>query len=82
MESARKEFDGNAIVVQSDAASLGDIDTLAKLVRSDFEPIHAMFVNAGKTRLAPFEETTEGAYDELFALNAKNPISRYRDWLR
>jgi len=73
LEAARTEFDGNAIVVQSDAASLGDIDTLAKLVKSDFEPIDALFVNAGQTRFAPFEETTEGAYDELFALNAKGP---------
>ena len=73
LDAARKEFDGNAIVVQSDAASLGDIETLAKLVKSDFEPIDALFVNAGQTRFAPFEETTEGAYDELFAVNAKGP---------
>ncbi len=73
LEAARKEFDGNAIVVQSDAASLGDIETLAKLVKSDFEPIDALFVNAGQTRFAPFEETTEGGYDELFAVNAKGP---------
>ena len=73
LDEARKEFDGNAIVVQSDAASLGDVETLAKLVRSDFEPIDALFVNAGQTRFAPFEEMTEGAYDELFAVNAKGP---------
>ena len=73
LDAAREEFDGNAIVVQSDAASLGDVETLAKLVRSDFEPIDALFVNAGQTRFAPFEETTEGAYDELFAVNAKGP---------
>ena len=73
LDAARKEFDGNAIVVQSDAASLGDVETLAKLVRSDFEPIDALFVNAGQTRFAPFEETTEGAYEELFAVNAKGP---------
>ena len=73
LDAARKEFGGNAIVVQSDAASLGDVETLAKLVRSDFEPIDALFVNAGQTRFASFEETTEDAYDELFAVNAKGP---------
>ena len=73
LDAARKEFGGNAIVVQSDAASLGDIETLAKLIRSDFEPIEALFVNAGQTRFARFEETTEVAYDELFAVNAKGP---------
>ena len=73
LDAARKEFDANAIVVQSDAASLGDVERLAKLVKSDFEPIDALFVNAGQTRFATFEETTEGAYDELFAVNAKGP---------
>ena len=73
LDAARNEFDGNAIVVQSDAASLADIETLAKLVKSDFEPIDALFVNAGQTRFAAFEETTEDAYDELFAVNAKGP---------
>ena len=73
LDAARQEFEGNAIVVQSDAASLGDVETLATLVQSDFEPIDALFVNAGQTRFAPFEEMTEGAYDELFAVNAKGP---------
>ena len=73
LDAARKEFNGNAIVVQSDAASLGDIEALAKLVKSDFEPIDALFVNAGQTRFAPFEQTTEDAYDDLFAVNAKGP---------
>ena len=64
LDAARREFGENAIVVQSDAASLGDIETLAKLVQSDFAPIDALFVNAGQTRFAAFEEMTEGAYDD------------------
>jgi len=73
LEAARKEFGENAIVVESDAASLTDIEKLAKRVESDFEQVDALFVNAGQTRFAPFEEMTEGAYDELFTVNTKGP---------
>jgi NAD(P)-dependent dehydrogenase (short-subunit alcohol dehydrogenase family) len=73
LEAARKEFGENAIVVESDSASLADIETLAQRIQSDFKPIDALFVNAGQTRFAPFEEMAEGAYDELFAVNTKGP---------
>ena len=73
LDAAREEFGENAIVVESDAASLSDIEKLAERVKADFEPIDALFVNAGQTRFAPFEEMTEGAYNELFAVNAKGP---------
>ncbi len=73
LDAAREEFGENAIVVESDAASLPDIQKLADRVETDFQPIDALFVNAGPTRFAPFEEMTEGDYDELFAVNAKGP---------
>ena len=73
LDSAREEFGDKAIVVESDAASLPDIGQLADRVKTDFQPLDALFVNAGQTRFASFEETTEGDYDELFAVNAKGP---------
>ena len=42
-------------------------------------------MNAGQTRFAPFEETTEGDYDELFAVNAKGPyftVQKLTPWMR
>ncbi len=72
-------------MVESDAASLSDIGKLADRVKTDFQPIDALFVNAGQTRFAPFEETTEGAYDELFAVNAKGPyftVQKLAPWMR
>ena len=73
LDTAREEFAENAIVVESDSASLSDVGKLADRVKSEFQPIDALFVNAGQTRFAPFEETTEGDYDELFAVNATGP---------
>ena len=73
LDSAREEFGDKAIVVESDAASLPDIGKLADQVKTDFQPLDALFVNAGQTRFASFEETTEDDYDNLFAVNAKGP---------
>ena len=85
LDAAREEFGENAIVVESDAASLSDIGKLADRVKTEFQPIDALFVNAGQTRFAPFEETTEGDYDELFAVNAKGPyftVQKLAPWMR
>ena len=64
---------GDAIVVESDAASLPDIDALANRVKSEFGSFDMLFANAGVTRFTPFEETPEAVYDEVFAINAKGP---------
>ena len=73
LDAISQELGPNAIVVKSDAASLADIESLVERVRSDFQRIDALFVNAGQTRFIPFEEMTEESYDELFAVNAKGP---------
>lgn len=74
LDEARREFTDKAIVVQSDVASLPDMEALARQVETDFKPVDALFVNAGQTRFAPFEVMGEDAYDELFAVNAKGGI--------
>ncbi len=85
LDAAREEFGENAIVVESDAASLSDIGKLADRVKTEFQPIDALFVNAGQTRFAAFEEMTEGDYDDLFAVNAKGPyftVQKLAPWMR
>ena len=73
LDAVSQELGENAIVVKSDAASLRDIESLVQRVRSDFQTIDALFVNAGQTRFVPFEEMSEESYDELFAVNTKGP---------
>jgi NAD(P)-dependent dehydrogenase (short-subunit alcohol dehydrogenase family) len=73
LDTAVKELGDNAIAVQSDAASLPDIEALAERIATEFGTLDALFVNAGVTRFAPFEEVTEQVYDELFTVNAKGP---------
>jgi NAD(P)-dependent dehydrogenase (short-subunit alcohol dehydrogenase family) len=74
LESAEKELGTGAIVVSSDARSLTDIDALASRVKTEFDTFDLLFVNAGFATFAPFENTTEAIYDEMFNLNAKGPF--------
>src|SRR5271167_2836980 len=74
LESAQKELGKDALVASSDARSLTDIDALASQVKAEFETFDLLFVNAGFGLFAPFENTTETMYDEMFNLNAKGPF--------
>lgn len=71
LDAVREELGKNAIVINSDAASLSDIDKLAERAKSEFGTVDLLFVNAGLTRFVPFENMTEAVYDELLTINAK-----------
>lgn len=73
LNAARERLGGTAVVVNSDAASLSDIDGLADRVKTEFGTVDMLFVNAGVSRFAPFEATPEVMYDEVLAVNAKGP---------
>jgi NAD(P)-dependent dehydrogenase (short-subunit alcohol dehydrogenase family) len=58
-------------VIESDAASLVDIDRLHERAKSELETLDLLFVNAGVTRFVPFESMTAAMYDELLTVNAR-----------
>jgi NAD(P)-dependent dehydrogenase (short-subunit alcohol dehydrogenase family) len=72
LDAARERL-GGAVVVDSDAASLSDIDALADRVKTEFGTVDMLFVNAGVSRFALFEATPEAMYDEVLAVNTKGP---------
>jgi NAD(P)-dependent dehydrogenase (short-subunit alcohol dehydrogenase family) len=74
LESAQKELGKDALVVSSDARSLTDIDALTAQVKTEFDAIDLLFVNAGFSTPAPLANVTEAIYDEMFNLNAKGPF--------
>lgn len=74
LDAARKDLGQRAIVLESDAASLSDIESLADRVRSEWGGLDVLFVNAGQTRFVPFEAVSEAVYDGLLAINAKGPF--------
>ena len=73
LDSARAELGKSAIVVSSDATSLADIDKLAVRVKEELGAVDFLFLNAGYGTFAPFEGTSEAAYDEMFNLHTKGP---------
>ena len=73
LAKARESLGAEVLTVRSDASSLADIDALAERARAEFERVDALFICAGQTRFAPFEEMTEEVYDDLFRVNAKGP---------
>src|SRR5271168_141912 len=74
LDSAQKQLRTGAIVVSSDARSLTDIDGLAARVKTEFDTIDLLFVNAGFSIPTPLANVTEAVYDEMFNLNAKGPF--------
>ena len=49
LDSAQQELGKGAVVVSSDARSMTDIDALASRVKTEFDTIDLLFVNAGLT---------------------------------
>jgi NAD(P)-dependent dehydrogenase (short-subunit alcohol dehydrogenase family) len=74
LESAQKEIGKHAIVVESDARSLTDIDALAARVKSEFGTFDLLSISAGFSIPTPVENVTEAVFDEMFNLNAKGPL--------
>lgn len=73
LAAARDELGDGVLALASDTAVLSDIDALAERVESEFGTFDALFVNAGVNTFEPFETTSEQAYDEVLAVNAKGP---------
>jgi NAD(P)-dependent dehydrogenase (short-subunit alcohol dehydrogenase family) len=71
LDQARRELGPRAHVVRSDTASLADIDALAEVVKNKLGQIDFVFINAGISELAPFDQVTEASYDRLFDVNTK-----------
>lgn len=70
LEAARKELDGVATVVASDAASSADLARLAK----DLGPLDLVFLNAGIAKFGSIAELSEETLDELLRVNVKGPF--------
>jgi NAD(P)-dependent dehydrogenase (short-subunit alcohol dehydrogenase family) len=71
LDSTKKDLGARALVVASDAGSLTDIDGLAARAKDAFGAFDFLFVNAAVGLFAPFEQTTEAMYDDVFNVNAK-----------
>lgn len=65
---------GRAIALGADISRREQVDAAAAKLRAAFGPITIVVNNAGITGYAPFEETTEAQWDEMFAVNVKGTV--------
>ena len=71
LKQARAELGPSALVLQSDVASMRDLDVLMARLKSDFGGLDVLFANAGIGQFAPMEKVDEDAFDRHFAINVK-----------
>ena len=71
LDEAVKTIGNGVLAVQSDVATLTDIDKLFAEVSKKLGKIDVLFVNAGVAKFAPLADTSESAYDEMFDINIK-----------
>jgi NAD(P)-dependent dehydrogenase (short-subunit alcohol dehydrogenase family) len=71
LDEAVKSIGNGVVAVQSDVASLTDIDKLFAEVSKKLGKIDVLFVNAGIAKFAPLSDTSEKAFDEQYDVNIK-----------
>lgn len=72
LDAARAALGPAALVEPSDAVS--GIDALAGRAATELGGVDLLVLNAGGTLLATVADTSEAAFDDLFALNTKAPF--------
>jgi NAD(P)-dependent dehydrogenase (short-subunit alcohol dehydrogenase family) len=71
LESAEKQIGMGTMAVKADVSRLADLDALMGKVKSRFQKIDALFVNAGVGKFVPFDQVSEAFYDEIMNVNVK-----------
>jgi NAD(P)-dependent dehydrogenase (short-subunit alcohol dehydrogenase family) len=71
LKQARSALGASALVLQSDVASLRDLDALMARVKADLGGLDVLFANAGIAEFAPMETIDEDFFDRAFAINVK-----------
>eukprot|EP01032_Pedospumella_encystans_P025902 gene25902-29260_t len=69
--TAASEIGRNAIAVHANQASIADSTNLAEIIAANGDKLDGLYVNAGVGVFAPFENTTEEVFDNLFNTNLK-----------
>ena len=71
LKEAQAALGPQALAIQSDTGKLDDIAKLMEQVRAKAGRIDVLFANAGVAKFAPFDQSTEGFFDEQFNINVK-----------
>ena len=73
LETTRKEFGSDVLVIESDASDVAEQKRVAKVIQQAFSRLDVLFINAGIVDYRSFEEFDEAGFDHSFAINLKGP---------
>ena len=73
LEAAQSELGDQARVIASDASKESDVKALFEQVAEDHDKIDVLFLNAGITRVAPWQDHSVEDFDLQFAINVRGP---------
>lgn len=71
LATAVGEIPGKAEAIRGDVSKLSDLDQLYEQIRKKHGKLDIIFANAGVVQVAPFEDTTEEAFDIMMNTNVK-----------
>jgi NAD(P)-dependent dehydrogenase (short-subunit alcohol dehydrogenase family) len=71
LEKASKQIGKTVTYIQSDNASVREIENMFLKISKEVGPIDILFINAGIGRFAPIDAMSENLYDEIFLVNTK-----------
>lgn len=69
VEKAAAEMNVNALL--ADQSKVSDIDNLVSQIAKQYGKLDILLINAGITKIAPIEQTTEEMFDEVMNVNFK-----------
>ena len=71
LDAAVKQLGSNSYAVQGDVTNQSDLDRLFSDTKSKFGGVDVLFINVGKGKLAPIEDTDEAFFDDMINVNFK-----------
>jgi NAD(P)-dependent dehydrogenase (short-subunit alcohol dehydrogenase family) len=71
LDAAVGTIGAGTLTLQSDVSKAADVDRLYSVVASKVGKIDVLFANAGIGKFAPYTESSEALFDEVFAINVK-----------
>lgn len=71
LAAAQEELGSEALVIRSEAGNLDEITSLMEQVRTRFNKLDVLFLNAGVATAAPVDQVSEALFDEIMGINFK-----------
>ena len=73
LEQARRELNGKAQIIESDAGDARQVEKLFESIAKSYGRLDVLFLNAGIARFAPLADATVSDFDAMWDVNVRGP---------